>query len=270
MSPLLTCAFVRTLPWVWVSVMLFWKQWQFITGWNSEPLPHLCFCGDTLRGLGECYAILDPVTVYHWLKQWAPFSPVFLWGHTLGFGWVLCYFGLSDSLSLAETVSPLLTCVSVGTHSGVWVSAMLFWTQWQFITGWNSEPPSHLCFCGDTLWGLGECYSILDPVTVYHWLKQWAPSSPVFLWGQSEVMVAQWQGPSWWSPSLSRSKTWPSGSSWNPSVLLALVFKLWRHPLSDALLTSVISPITLKNMPTAHRSGQNHLASRSERGKKTR
>ena len=48
----------------------------------------------------------------------------------------------------------------------------------------------------------------------------------------------------WWSPSLSRSNTWPLSSLWNPSAHLALFFKLWRYPPSDAMLTPAISPIT--------------------------
>ena len=46
------------------------------------------------------------------------------------------------------------------------------------------------------------------------------------------------------SPSLSRSNMWPLSSSWNPSTHLALFFKLWRYPPSDAMLTPAISPIT--------------------------
>ena len=49
-------------------------------------------------------------------------------------------------------------------------------------------------------------------------------------------MVSRGQGTVWWSPSLSRSNTWPLKSSWNHSIHLTLVFKLWRHPLSDAVL----------------------------------
>ena len=57
-------------------------------------------------------------------------------------------------------------------------------------------------------------------------------------------MVSLGQSITWRSPSLSRSNTWPLGSSWNPSAHLALVFVLWRYPPSDAVLTPAISPIT--------------------------
>ena len=57
-------------------------------------------------------------------------------------------------------------------------------------------------------------------------------------------MVSLWQSTTRRSPSLSRSNTWPLGSSWKPSALLSLVFELRRYPPSDAVLTPVISPIT--------------------------
>ena len=65
-----------------------------------------------------------------------------------------------------------------------------------------------------------------------------------------------------WSPSFSRSNTWPLSSSWNSSAYLALVLEPWRHPPSEAVLTRAISPITgrlveggsvwFHPMPTAH------------------
>ena len=46
-----------------------------------------------------------------------------------------------------------------------------------------------------------------------------------------------------WSPSFSRSNTWPLSSSWNPSAHLAIVFELLGHPPSDAVLTPATSSI---------------------------
>ena len=57
-------------------------------------------------------------------------------------------------------------------------------------------------------------------------------------------MVSHRQGTTWRSPSLSRSYMWPLRSLWNLSAHLALVFELWRHRHSDAMLTPAISPIT--------------------------
>ena len=51
-------------------------------------------------------------------------------------------------------------------------------------------------------------------------------------------------GTTWWSPFFSRSNTCLSSSYWNPSTHLALVFKVWIYPPSDAMLTPATLPIT--------------------------
>ena len=57
-------------------------------------------------------------------------------------------------------------------------------------------------------------------------------------------LVTQGQDTAWQSQSLSRLNTWPLSSSWNPSAHLALVFGLWRHSPSYAVLTPAISLIS--------------------------
>ena len=57
-------------------------------------------------------------------------------------------------------------------------------------------------------------------------------------------METHGQGTTWRSPFLSRSNTWPLGSSWNLSAHLTVLCEPWRHPPSDVLLTPAILSIT--------------------------
>ena len=55
-----------------------WQDWLFV----------FAGFGDSSGKSSEVSMVEDTVTVYHWVKQRALSSPVFLWGHSLGTGWV--------------------------------------------------------------------------------------------------------------------------------------------------------------------------------------
>ena len=63
------------------------------------------------------------------------------------------------------------------------------------------------------------------------------------VWLLVSLMVTQGQSKTWQSPSLSGSNMLSLSLMWNLFAHLALVFKLWRHPPSDVVLTTAISPI---------------------------
>ena len=84
----------------------------------------------------------------------------------------------------------------------------------------------------------------LQDTLSYNVLKKCATLQQYGMVAGFHLVVTQEQGTTQWSPSLSRSNTWPSSLSWYPSAHLDLVFELWRHLSSDAVLTPAISPIT--------------------------
>ena len=87
-------------------------------------------------------------------------------------------------------------------------------------------------------------------VLVYVWRcgPCWPEWWPIWysMVGCFHLRVSYGQSTTWQRLSLSRSNRWPLCSSWNHSAHLAPFFKLWRYPPSDAMLTSVISPTTVR------------------------
>ena len=114
------------------------------------------------------------------------------------------------------------------------------------------SPHLFLFSCSMCQWG---CYlrwcicSMLDTsVMVYcgrhgpYWLGRRPIPYDMFVGFHPTVINGQ--GTTWRSPSLSRSTTFTLSSLWNNSAHLALVFELWRHLCSDAVLAQAIWPIT--------------------------